>query len=93
MASTMSEKSEREALIRRRWAETGIKLWKHDVHGVGLASLNIQGSFEPLPVKPGEHASVYDNLEFKLVRSFMTSQPVDRIVCEGVVVDPPAPRE
>jgi hypothetical protein len=45
---------EREKLIRRRWTETGIKMWNRHVHGAGLAALNIQGRTELLPVKPGE---------------------------------------
>src|SRR6266481_5665295 len=30
-----NDQSEREKLIRRRWAETGIKMWNPDVHGAG----------------------------------------------------------
>jgi hypothetical protein len=76
-----NDQSEREKLIRRRWIETGIKMWKPDVHGAGLVALNIQGRAELLPVKPGETLPGYDTLEFKLIGR--------RIVCEGVVVDPP----
>ena len=32
----------REKLNRRRWAETGIKMWNPDVHGAGHAALNIK---------------------------------------------------
>jgi len=32
--------SEREKLIRRRWEETGIKMWNPDFHGAGHAALN-----------------------------------------------------
>ncbi len=39
--------SARERLIRRRWAETGIKMW------AGLGALNIQGSAELLAVAAG----------------------------------------
>ena len=81
----MNEQSEREKLIRRRWAETGIKLWNPDTHGRGLAPLNIQGRHEMMPVKMGQTLPAYDNLEFKIVNG--------EIVCEGVVVDPPKPRE
>ena len=28
-----NDQSEREKLIRRRWTETGIKMWNPDVHG------------------------------------------------------------
>ena len=87
-----NDQSEREKLIRRRWIETGIKMWNPDVHGAGLAALNIQGRAELLPVKPGETLPGYDKLEFKMVRSYVNGQAVNRIVCEGVVVDPPKRR-
>ena len=80
-----SDQSEREKLIRRRWTETGIKMWNPDVHGAGHASLNIQGRTELLPVKPGEMLPGYDKLEFKIVNG--------EIVCEAVVVDPPKRRK
>lgn len=76
--------SGRETLIRRRWTETGIKMWNPDVHGAGHAALNIQGRVELLRGKPDETMPAYDKLEFKLIG--------DRIVCEGVVVDPPKSR-
>ena len=79
--------SERESLIRRRWSETGIKLWNPRLHG-----LNIQGQSKLLPPKPGEKLPRYDTLEFKMVRSNVNGQVMDRIVCEGVVVDPPKRR-
>ena len=88
-----NDQSEREKLIRRRWTETGIKMWNPDVHGAGHAALNIQGRVELLPVKPGETLPGYDKLEFKMVRSNVNGQAVDRIVCEGVVVDPPKRRK
>jgi hypothetical protein len=69
----------REQLIRRRWAETGIKMW------AGQAALNIQGSTELLPMKTGGTRREYDRLEFRLIAG--------DIVCEGVVVDPPLPRQ
>jgi hypothetical protein len=75
------DQSEREKLIRRRWTETGIKMWNPDVHGAGHAALNIQGRIELLPPKPGVTLPGYDKLEFKLIGG--------RIVCEGVIVDPP----
>jgi hypothetical protein len=84
-----NDQSEREKLIRRRWTETGIKMWNPDVHGAGHAALNIQGRTELLPPKPGETLPGYDTLEFKLVRSCVNGQEVNRIICEGVVVDPP----
>jgi hypothetical protein len=84
--------SKREKLIRRRWTETGIKIWNPDVHGAGHAALRIQGRVELLPPGPGETLPRYDKLEFKLVRSYIDGQAVDQIVCEGVVVDPPKRR-
>jgi hypothetical protein len=79
-----NDRSEREKLIRRRWTETGIKMWNPNVHGEGHAALNIQGRVELLPVKPGETLPGYDKLEFKLIGG--------SIVCEGVIVDPPKSR-
>jgi len=84
--------SEREKLIRRRWAETGIKMWNPDFHGAGHAALNIQGRTELLPPKSGETLPGYDTLEFKMVRPYVNEQTVNLIVCEGVVVDPPKHR-
>jgi hypothetical protein len=88
-----NDQSERERLIRRRWTETGIKMWNPDVHGAGNAALNIQGRVELLPVKPGETLPGYDTLKFKMVRSYVNGQAVNRIVCEGVVVEPPNRRK
>jgi hypothetical protein len=76
--------AERETLIRRRWNETGIKMWSSDLHGSGKATLKIQGQAELLPVAPGESSRAYDKLEFRLIEG--------RIVCEGVVFDPPKGR-
>jgi hypothetical protein len=77
-APKSSDQSEREKLIRRRWAETGIKMWNPNAHGAGHAALNIQGRVELLPVKHGERLPGYDKLEFKLVGG--------SIVCEGIIV-------
>ena len=84
-----NDQPDREKLIRRRWLETGIKMWNPDHHGAGHAALNIQGRAELLPPKPGETLPGYDTLEFKIVRSYVNGQAVNQIVCEGVVVDPP----
>jgi hypothetical protein len=84
-------KSARQDLIRRRWAETGIKMWNPDVHGAGKAALSIQGGAALLPPKQGETMPRYDRLEFRMVRSEVEGQ-ADQIVCEGVVVDPPRRR-
>ena len=91
-APETNDQSEREKLIRRRWSETGIKMWNPDFHGAGNATLNIQGRSELLPPKPGETLPRYDTLEFKLVRCCVNEQEVNRIVCEEVVVDPPKRR-
>lgn len=69
---------EREALIRRRWKETGMMMWR----GAGQSTLCIQGSVALLPPKPGETMPQYDRLEFRLIDG--------RIVCEGFVVEAPA---
>ena len=87
-----NDQSAREKLIRRRWLETGIKMWNPDHHGAGHAALNIQGQAELLPPKPGETLPGYDTLEFKIVQSYVNGEAVSRIVCEGVVVDPPKRR-
>jgi hypothetical protein len=92
-APETNDQSEREKLIRRRWTETGIKMWNPDVHGTGQAALNIQGRAELLPPEPGETLPGYDTLEFKMVQSYVNGQEVNRIVCEGVVVDPPKRRK
>jgi hypothetical protein len=82
----------RETLIRRRWAETGIRLWNPDLHGAGNAALNIQGGVALLPPKPGDKLPRYDTLKFKLVRCRVDGQEVSQIACEGVVVNPPQRR-
>jgi hypothetical protein len=83
--STLSSPpAERAKLIRRRWDETGIKMWSSDLHGSGKATLKIQGQAELLPVAPGEHSRAYDKLEFSLVDG--------RIVCEGVIIEAPRGR-
>jgi hypothetical protein len=88
-----NHQSDREQLIRRRWTETGIKMWNPDVHGAGHTALNIQGCVELLPAKPGETLPGYDKLEFKMVQSHINGQTVNCILCEGVVVDPPKRRK
>src|ERR1700739_2146219 len=47
------DRREREQLIRRRWQETGIKMWNPDVMGAGPTVLGIQGRVALLPPKPG----------------------------------------
>jgi hypothetical protein len=79
----------REQLIRRRWAETGIKMWNPDVQGAGHGALSIQGGAALLPPKEGETLPRYDRLEFRMVRSETDGQRVEQILCEGVAVDPP----
>src|ERR1700726_2481657 len=68
-APETNDQSEREKLIRRRWSETGIKMWNPDFHGAGYAVLNIQGRSELLPPKPGKTLPRYDTHEFKVARS------------------------
>jgi hypothetical protein len=76
------EPADRTALIRQRWAETGIRMWNPRLHGTGEATLNIQGSVGLLPPAPGETMPRYDKLEFKMLGG--------QIVCEGVIVEAPA---
>jgi hypothetical protein len=77
-----AEPVDRATLIRRRWAETGIRMWNPRLHGTGEATLNIQGSVELLPPAAGETMPRYDKLEFRMLGG--------QIVCEGVIVDAPA---
>src|SRR5258708_38989442 len=83
-----NDQSEREKLIRRRWTETGIKMWNPDVHGAGHAALNIQGRTELLPPKSGETLPGSDTLEFKMVRSSVTGRPPNPIICATILVAP-----
>lgn len=76
-----AEPADRTALIRQRWAETGIRMWNPQLHGAGEATLNIQGSIGLLPPAPGETLPRYDKLEFKMLGG--------QIVCEGVIVEAP----
>lgn len=77
-----AEPTDRTALIRQRWAETGIRMWNPRLHGTGEAALNIQGSIGLLPPAAGETMPRYDKLEFKMLGG--------QIVCEGVIVEAPA---
>jgi hypothetical protein len=76
------EPTDRAALIRQRWAETGVRMWNPRLHGTGEATLNIQGSIGLLPPSPGETMPRYDKLEFKMLGG--------QIVCEGIIVAAPA---
>lgn len=75
------EPTDRAALIRQRWAETGIRMWNPRLHGTGDATLNIQGRIGLLPPEPGETMPRYDKLEFKMLGG--------QIVCEGMIVEAP----
>lgn len=75
------EPPDRAALIRQRWAETGIRMWNPRLHGTGDAALNIQGRIGLLPPEPGETMPRYDKLEFKMLGG--------QIACEGVIVEAP----
>lgn len=75
------EPADRAALIRQRWAETGIRMWNPRLHGTGDATLNIQGRIGLLPPEPGETMPRYDKLEFKMLSG--------QIVCESVIVEAP----
>ncbi len=75
--------ADRAALIRQRWAETGIRMWNPRSHGAGNATLAIQGRIQLLPPADGETMPRYDKLEFRLLGG--------QIVCEGVIVEAPVP--
>lgn len=75
------EPADRTALIRQRWAETGIRMWNPRLYGAGKATLNIQGSAGLLPPSPGETMPRYDKLEFRMLGG--------QIICEGVIVEAP----
>lgn len=75
------EPTDRAALIRQRWTETGIRMWNPRLHGTGEATLNIQGRIGLLPPEPGETLPRYDKLEFRMLGG--------QIVCEGVIVEAP----
>lgn len=76
------EPTDRAALIRQRWTETGMRMWNPRLHGTGEATLNIQGRIGLLPPEPGETMPRYDKLEFRMLGG--------QIVCEGVTVEAPA---
>ncbi|MGY4286641.1 hypothetical protein ACVWXO_005861 [Bradyrhizobium sp. LM2.7] len=78
----VAEPIDRATLIRRRWAETGSRMWNPRLHGTGDATLNIQGRVELLPPAAGETMPRYDKMEFKMLGG--------QIVCEGVIVEAPA---
>jgi hypothetical protein len=82
---------EREKVIRAAWKERGVRQWDPETHGRGLLSLNIPAKIEMLPQATGTPLPRYDNLEFRSVRATLNGQPVDSIVCEGVVVESDAP--
>jgi len=83
LVAEASGPSEREELVRRRWRETGIRMWNPKVHGAGQSALCIQGRIALLPPKAGETMPQYEKLEFRLIEG--------RIECDGFVVDPPEP--
>jgi hypothetical protein len=67
MANFRATSPERESIIRTAWKERGAKQWDPQVHGRGLAPLNIQASTDMQTTKPGQQPLLpYDNLEFRL---------------------------
>jgi hypothetical protein len=78
---------QREKLIRAAWRERGSRQWDPGTHGRGLSSLIIQAKTEMVERTPGMPLPKYDTLEFRLERSTVDGQPVDTIVCEGIVVE------
>ena len=84
----MSVKQDRERVIRAAWNERGKDLWDPETHGKGLLALHIPAKVGLIQTVTYAPLPPYDNLEFRLVRANMNGQPVNSIVCEGVVVDP-----
>jgi hypothetical protein len=82
----MATSAGRERTIRAAWDERGSKLWKSEIHGRGLTTLEIQASVDMKPTRSGQPLPHPDMLEFRLVRSTMNGHAIDSIVCEGVVV-------
>jgi hypothetical protein len=89
----MSEPESLEQFVRRRWNETGIKLWNPDFHAAGLSPLRIPGQNEGPDNAGSDEVPLPQVLEFRTIRAWWGNQPVDSIVCEGVIVDPPNKRE
>lgn len=83
----MATSEDRERVIRAAWEERGKAQWDPTTHGRGLLSLHIPAKVEMRPVRLGAPLPPYDDLEFRLVRATMAGQPVNSIVCEGVVVE------
>ena len=82
----MAISPERESIIRAAWKKRGAKQWDAEIHGRGLAPLNIQAS-TMRRTKPGQPLPPYDNLEFRLGGTELDGTPMTAIVCEGVVVE------
>jgi hypothetical protein len=88
MASFTATSPERESIIRTAWKERGAKQWDPQVHGRGLAPLNIQASTDMQTTNAGQQPLLpYDNLEFRLGGTEIDGTPMTAIVCEGVVVE------
>jgi hypothetical protein len=83
----MATSKEREGTIRAAWEERGRAQWDPNTHGRGLLSLHIPAKIEMKPVHLGTPLPPYDDLEFRLVRTTMGGQPMNSIVCEGVVAE------
>jgi hypothetical protein len=83
----MATSKEREGTIRAAWEERGRAQWDPNTHARGLLSLHIPAKIEMTPVRLGTPLPPYDDLEFRLVRATMGGQPMNSIVCEGVVVE------
>jgi hypothetical protein len=83
----MAATEDRERVIRAAWGERGKAQWDPNTHGRGLLALRIRAKVEMRPVRPGAPLPPYDDLEFRLVRATMGGQPINSIVCEGVVVE------
>jgi hypothetical protein len=76
----MSDIENRERVIRTAWAERGKAQWNPETHGRGLVSLHI-------PANPDAKPPPFNELEFRMVRTFLGERRIDSIVCDDVVVE------
>jgi hypothetical protein len=89
----MSDSESLEQFVRRRWNESGIKIWNPDFHGFGRSPLRIPGHSRKSDDQSCDEPILPEVLEFRMVRAWWGNQPIDSIVCEGVIVEPPRNRE
>ena len=80
---------DRKKLLLTAWLERGRREWQPEIHGRGLATLNISAEVKMRPRGPlGTPIPPYDNLEFQLLQKEINGQKINAIACEGVIVEP-----